>query len=81
MNDKKYCNDCIFFVLGEKIPFSYGPPEYIKEKCLSPNNFKDSNTSPKVLPISTPIIINAFNNCLWFVAKQTESSSSSSSGE
>ena len=74
---KVYCEDCVFFLPGEPIPFSFGPPETQLQKCLSLHNFKDSNVSPNTLPISTPPVINRFNNCVWFVQKSEETSSSS----
>jgi hypothetical protein len=78
-NGNIYCDKCIFFVRGERIPYSFGPPEHIKDKCLAPQNFKDTYADEAVLPVSQPYIINRFNDCVWFIAKQEESSSSSSS--
>jgi len=80
MSDKIYCVDCIFFDGGERIPYSYGPPEWLKEKCLSPENFKDSYKEPTNQPVSQPKIINRFNDCAWFVPFSPTPSSSSSSG-
>jgi len=77
--EKVYCEDCIFYVPGEKIPYSYGPPEHQLEKCLAPQNFKDTNAAPHVLPISQPKVINRFNDCIWFIRKGEPSSSTSSS--
>jgi len=67
---KKYCIDCKYFRSGELIPFSYGPPQHDRERelCMSE------------IPISTPHIINRFNNCIWYEEyKEDEPSSSSSS--
>ena len=79
---KVYCINCIFFsVIEESHPviFDFGPPEYQKQKCLSPNNFKDDFEKPQALPKSIPLVINRVNNCVWYVPKGSPSSSSSSS--
>lgn len=77
--EKVYCKDCLFFVEGERIPYSYGPPEYIKERCLSPSNFKDTHKTPTRLPVSQPRVINRFNDCTWYEPIPDEGSSSSGS--
>jgi len=78
---KKYCIDCKYFKSGELIPFSYGPPQYDRERelCMSPNNFKDTHKKTSEIPISTPHIINRFNNCIWYEKYKEDDSSSSSS--
>ena len=76
---KVYCIDCKFFDTGERIPYSFGPPEFLLDRCLADENFKDTNVEPSVQPLSQPNIINRFNNCKWYVSKQDGSSSSSSS--
>lgn len=79
---KVYCENCIFFTVTEEespVIVDFGPPEFQRQKCLSPQNFKDTNVSPSVLPKSQPKIINRFNNCTWFSPKGSPSSSSSSS--
>jgi len=76
---KVYCENCIFFIPGEHIPMDFGPPVTQLEKCISPNNFKDTHVAPHELPISQPKIINQFNNCVWYIAKHGSSSSSSGS--
>lgn len=73
---KVYCTNCIFFSVIEGEVFPFGPPDFKVEKCLSPSNFKDTYSSPKVYPISIPKIINKFNNCEWYVAKESTGSSS-----
>jgi len=72
---KVYCFDCIHYIEGDKVPFPFGPPDHIKERCGSPYNFKENHKSYSHEPISTPRIINRYNNCKWY---ETESSSSSS---
>lgn len=75
---KVYCVNCIFYAQPEHMQhFDFGPPQHQLDKCLSPNNFKDTSISPKELPISQPIVINRFNNCVWYIEKGTPSSSSS----
>jgi len=74
---KIFCIDCIFYLPGERIPFDFGPPQYQQEKCLAPQNFKDTYARPTSLPISQPKVINRFNDCTWFIQKQDTSSSSS----
>lgn len=76
---KLYCENCIFFLAQEKSPYDFGPPHQQLEKCLAPENFKDTAISPKSLPISQPKVINKFNSCLWYQASEQPSSSSSSS--
>jgi len=92
---KVFCNDCIFFILGERIPFPFGEPKCSdkdsyninpemykcekKEKCLSPKNLKDNYEKEKNIFISIPSIINQFNDCKWYTPKGEPSSSSSSS--
>jgi len=76
---KIYCENCIFFVPGEHIPMDFGPPETQLEKCLASQNFKDTAIAPNQLPISQPKVINQFNNCIWYIAKQENNSSSSGS--
>lgn len=83
---KVYCKDCIFFKEGEKIPFEFGPPDTVRDVCLSPNNYKDNYKEENVSPKSQPDKINKWNNCTWFEAipdadSSSSSSSSSSSGE
>lgn len=73
---KIYCKDCRWFVLGEPIPYSFGPPDHIKNRCIAPQNFQDSNVEPSIVPISQPHIINRFNDCIWFEALESSSSSS-----
>jgi len=75
---KVYCSECLFFIEGEEIPHPFGPPEYIKERCTSPSNFKDNHKEPLKREISTPRIINRSNDCPWFEQKSSSSSSSSS---
>lgn len=69
-----FCKDCLNFREGDRIPFSYGPPERIREKCMATENFKDTHVQPNSLPISTPACINRFNDCVWFDPKDTSSS-------
>ena len=77
---KIFCIECIFYVPQEPVPFDFGPPIHQLEKCLSPNNFKDTHVTPGELPISQPKVINRFNNCVWFSPKHGDSSSCSSGG-
>ena len=83
MSNKIFCKDCRHFREGEAIPFSYGPPETMRELCMAPENFKDTHKVANELPITQPTIINRFNDCIWFdaIVVETGSSSSSSSGE
>ena len=81
MSTKVYCIDCLFFSVCEGYPVPFGPPDFKVEKCLSPENFKDTHVSEKVYPISIPKIINRFNNCNWYSAIEDQDSSSSSSSE
>jgi hypothetical protein len=74
-----FCEDCEHFEQGDRIPFSYGPPEYLREKCYAPENFKDTHKTPNSLPISSPKVINRFNDCVWFDPIEEESGSSSTS--
>jgi len=78
---KLYCQDCLFFVAAEPSPpvYDFGPPEYQLEKCLAPENFKDTYAHPQSLPISQPRIINQYNDCAWFVLNPNANPSSSSS--
>lgn len=78
MKRKIFCEECLNFRPGHRIPFSYGPPENIREQCMSKFNFKDTHKTEKRLPISEPQKINRFNNCLWFIPRCSSSSSSSS---
>ena len=64
---KVYCSRCKFYVPGYTIPYSFGPPNEIKEKCMCPENFYDMYVSEKVRPKSKPSIINRFNNCKWYI--------------
>lgn len=75
---KVYCKDCKWFILGEPIPYSFGPPDHIKNRCIAPQNFQDSNVEPSIVPISQPHIINRFNDCIWYEPIESQSSSSSS---
>ena len=75
---KVFCIDCIFFAPPEHVQhFDFGPPQHQLDKCLAPQNFKDGPVKPSEVPISQPIVINRFNNCVWFEPKGTPSSSSS----
>ncbi len=80
---KIFCKFCIFYVPSEEIhPYDFGPPRHQLEKCLSPENFKDTHVTPDSLPIAQPKTINKFNNCLWFeLIDDSETSSSSSEFE
>ena len=78
---KVYCSRCKFYVPGYTIPYSFGPPDEQKEKCMSPDNFYDMYVSEKARPKSTPQIINRFNNCKWYEPKDWEPTPSSSSSE
>ena len=75
-----YCIDCLNFEEGEKIPHPFGPPDWHKERCEAPQNFKDNHKEPDATNISTPRIINKKGNCPWYIPRE-DSSSSSSSGE
>ena len=66
---KVYCSRCQFYVPGYTIPYSFGPPDEIKEKCMCPENFYDAYVSEKIRPKSKPSIINRFNNCKWYEPK------------
>ena len=76
-----YCENCLNFTPGEKIPHPFGPPEWIKELCDAPENFKDSYRKISHIRISTPRIINKGGNCTWFVSSDISSSSSGDSVE
>ena len=67
---KIFCSRCKFYVPGYTIPYSFGPPDEIKEKCMSPNNFYDSYVSENIRPKSKPSIINKYNNCRWYEPKE-----------
>jgi len=71
-----FCVDCLNYVSGKKAFYPHYPPEYYDEKCMSPENFKDSHKSPNEVPISTPKIINFNNDCPWFIPIVASSSSS-----
>lgn len=79
MADKVYCEKCLFFVKGENITFSFGPPDYIKEACLSPDNAEDNYKEEKTVLKSIPKVINEFNDCKWYQAKDGDGSSSGDS--
>jgi hypothetical protein len=79
MSTKVYCRNCQHFNEGEEIPFSYGPPEHFRELCLAPENFKESHREDNELPISEPVVINRFNDCIWYEAIEEDDGSSSSS--
>jgi len=76
-----YCIDCLNFEEGERIPHPFGPPDWHKERCLAPQNFKDTHKEPNANPISVPRILNKRGNCPWFLDKDSSSSSSSSGGQ
>jgi len=76
---KVYCINCRHFIAGECIPFSYGPPDTIRQLCMAPQNFKDNHVEPDALPISSPKVINRFNDCVWYEPIEEPSSTSSSS--
>lgn len=74
---KVYCADCIFFESGERVPTPMGPPDYIKERCTASENNKDTHKEPDAMKLSSPRIINRFNNCPWYQSRETSSSSDS----
>jgi hypothetical protein len=73
-----YCEDCLYFQPGKRIPHPFGPPYWIKELCQSPHNYRDNHKTLNSSPISIPKIINKNNNCTWYIDKNIEDSSSSS---
>jgi len=76
---KVYCDNCIFFIAREPHPptYDFGPPEYQLERCLAPENFRDTYSKQQYLPISQPKVINQHNDCVWYIAEESPSSSSS----
>ena len=76
---KLFCKNCRHFREGERIPFSYGPPEHFRELCMAPENFKDTHKEEDALPITAPWIINRFNDCEWYDPIEEDSSGGSSS--
>jgi hypothetical protein len=75
-----YCRTCRYFEEICQLPFSYNHPDYdeLKERCMSPNNFKDTYREELEYPISIPSIINRFCDCVWYDEIEQPSSSSSS---
>lgn len=66
---KKFCSDCKYFEEGSKI---YNLPldqNRTEDRCMNPNNFRDDYLSEKRISLSTPVIINRFNDCTWFELK------------
>ena len=86
MSEKVFCIDCLYYEEGSRISNEYGPPDHYFEKCQAPQNFRDDYQMENREKVSTPQIINRFNNCPWFVSRDsqvcpTDSSSSSVSGD
>jgi len=46
---------------------------------MAPENFKDTHKESDALPISSPKIINKFNDCVWYDPIEEGSSGGSSS--
>ena len=80
MSAKVYCSNCIFFSICEGQSDPFGWPTHQIEKCLSPENFTGNYLNEQATPISTPRIINKYNNCEWYTPENGDDSSSSSSG-
>lgn len=72
MESKKvYCHKCIYYKCGIKdnndVCFNTKSNEAC---CMSPNNIKSDNVDKFTNKfISSPEIINEFNNCRWYVSK------------
>jgi hypothetical protein len=79
---KVYCEDCRNFKVGPTKPCGFQFITYQEERelCMAPENFKDTHQEESRLPLSTPKVINRFNDCVWYDPK-VPSSESSSSGE
>jgi len=80
---KIFCENCKQFRRAEECQchFENKYPQKT-ELCLSPNNFKGTHQESSNLPLSTPAIINRYNNCVWYdPITPPQSTSSSSSGE
>ncbi len=83
MAEKVYCENCLFFLNEETLqpPFDFGYPDHAREKCLAPQNFKDTHRESSSKPITQPKIINKYNNCIWYVDASDSSSSCSEIGQ
>ena len=72
MADKIFCSDCKYFTQHHTTKcFNTYDAENLHERCESPKNIRvDYSDDITNKYISSPSIINRFNNCLWFEKKE-----------
>ncbi len=69
---KKFCLMCKFHIEGKKKINDFSL-ERTEDLCDHPNNFKDDYLSEKRSRLSTPAIINRFNDCSWYTERTEDS--------